>query len=151
MPQKPPFELQLDRLRFLLHEISMIGSWLFQGLDNPLQALSTGRAPRALDLPARVAESEKLLKVLRETQAEAQSMLQKFQPSPQAAASQASQLWKNAQEELLKWQEAALRLESLCKKLTLLSGEEKISVLARKPLAETWEEAQALVLMTTKS
>jgi hypothetical protein len=146
---KPSLEAALDQLRLLLKEIAFTGDLLYQGLVAPLLALQAGRAPRTLELEAKLAEYRSLLGALQEIETEAMPLLSQLQQGRAQWKSEAKidgknfgELLEATQEEFAHWKQYSQRVGVLLKRLTLIAHEEKITALGKAPILDAWEEVK---------
>ncbi len=155
MPPTLPLDALASQISFLVNELAMTGRWLLPSLEKPLEALKSGRSPRALDLGSHLAEPQEYLRIEEEILWELQALLPQLRdyltslgrehpdsPDVRNLAQQVPVLEKEVQF----WQSYVDRAKALLKKLQLISEEEKLSPLARAPLQDAWEE----VLILTK-
>lgn len=144
MPRLPLDELA-NQITMLCRECAFSGRLLYSALAKPMEALKSGRAPRALNLSALLDESEASAEALRESHGELKAL-----------APQLEDYAKELNDPALLAQVPAFRLECgfwenflersriLSNKLKLIAELEKLSPLGRAPIQDAWEEVQML-------
>jgi hypothetical protein len=148
-----PLDELTERIHLLLQEMTMTGRWLLPSLRRPMEAVKSGRSPRALDLAAQLTEPEEWLRVLAEVFSETTRLLPDLRSyyaehhakNPNSPDIQQLGKWLSSLEgESAFWQGILDRARALLKKLRLISEEEKLSPLARGPLQDAWDELAQL-------
>jgi hypothetical protein len=144
MPRLPLDELALQ-ITMLCQECAFSGRLLYAALAKPMEALKTGRAPRALNLTGLIEDSEASAEALRESQTELKSLAPQFESyaNELGDANLLAQV-PAFQQECRFWESFLERSRALSKKLTLIAELEKLSPLGRAPIQDAWEEVQML-------
>ena len=131
----------------------MTGRWLVPSIKKPMEALKSGRSPKALDLSGQLSEPEDWLRVMEDVLNELGKLLpelRRYYMEHQAKnpnspdVQQLGASLPKLDNELGFWKAIADRSRALLKKLRLISEEEKLSPLARGPLQDSWEELAQL-------
>ncbi|HEX5034663.1 MAG TPA: hypothetical protein VFW62_09300 [bacterium] len=143
-PRLPLDELA-NQIAMLCQECAFSGRLLYAALAKPMEALKSGRAPRALNLSALLEDSETSAQALRESHTELKSL------APQLEA-YAKQLGDPALldqvpaflQECGFWESFLERSRILSNKLKLIADLEKLSPLGRAPIQDAWDEVQML-------
>lgn len=144
MPRLPLDELLLQ-ISMLCQECVFSGRMLYAALAKPMEALKSGRAPRALNLTAMLEESDGSDVALRESHGE----LKLLAPDLESYAKELgdAELLSQVpafQQECRFWESFLERSNILRNKLKLISELEKLSPLGRAPIQDAWDEVKML-------
>ncbi len=151
-PARTPLDQVVEGIALLSRELNFTGRMLYEGLERPMQALRSGRAPRALGLALTLEELEPLRRTCFEILDEFRQNLAELSAyHAELGGSALGEPLQMAEGEYRYWRTFAERAQILLKKLTLIADLEKLSPLGRNPLQDAWEEVRALAMSGVKT
>ena len=144
MSRLPLDELALQ-ISMLCQECAFSGRLLYAALAKPMEALKSGRAPRALNMTVLLEDSDASAETLRESYSELQALAPQFESYAKELgdANLLAQV-PAFQQECRFWGSFLERSALLSKKLKLIAELEKLTPLGRAPIQDAWEEVQML-------